>query len=439
MTWQNGLQFDSNGNLQVASVGSLLGLTPAAQTQSQVIENQALASGNSLTLATFTGGPGILTKFHFIGATGGNASGYRGLLFSFFVDGEGSPSLQFEADLWGVSQLPATSSIASTSTPMVFESDHLVLLYGKDGSNNPQIEFFFRYQVPFSSSLTITVQNQSFAATSFSAIWSGADVQYGLSSPRRLRNATLVSSNAPAQIPSAVEWQSNYTANGGYAVGNLATSGGALYQCILAISGGLTAPPSDATHWSAVNTSTNQNFNTGYTLLSLNQPCWLAHLTVSGQGPVTGGTYGSVNTNTITFLESNIAVYDGNLSPAASFPGSSPTPTYNSSGTEDFMGGAFYWGNLGDANSSITISATPYTLFNVGKNKQLRHGFAVSANTGGSAFMSANVDLLALCGGIRCGTSCLMRWEQGNAVRATSGPIAIGNTWKINPTILYYV
>lgn len=432
-----GPSFSSTNNDQLATQGYVgsslaanLGLTGATQTQSQVIENQTLNAGNSLTLASFIGGPGILTKFHFIvQSTTSNLSGTKGLLFSFFVDGESSASLQFEADLWGASQFPSVTTIPSVSTPFVYECDHLVLLLGKDGSNNIEVELIFKYPVPFGQSLTITVLNQSFASASFNQVWAAADAQMGISTPRRLRSSTLVSSNVPLQIPSAVEWNSGTT----YVTGNLTTLSGVLYQCV---TGNSNSQPPNA-NWSAVSTTVNPNFNTGYPILSVSQPCWLVHFSLSGQGPVNGGTYGSINNNSISFLESNLAVYDGNLSPIASFTGASPTPTYNSSGTEDFFGGSFYWNNVGSLLSTVTYSSTPVSPTQPGKTGQLRHGFIVS---NGNAFMAANVDLLSLTnGGIRCGTSCLLRWEEGNSARAISGPITANNTWKICPTVLYYV
>jgi len=412
-------------------VGANLGLTGATQTQSQIIENQVLTSGSTITLANFTGGPGILTKLHFILFSSGlsNPQIARGLLFSFYVDGETVPSVQFEGDLWSVSQLPTTTTVPSTTTPFVWESDHLALLYGKDGSNNFLLEGLFKYPLPFSSSLTVTVQNQSFVGVSIGQTWFGADAQMGVSTLRRLRSA-FTSCNTPAQIPSAVEWQNAQA----YVTGNLATFGGVLYQA----SAGSTGSQPPSANWTAVSTGTNPNFNTGFNLLSVNSPIWLAHLTINGQGPVNGGTYGSANSNSLSFLESNIAIFDGNLTPVASFPGASPLPTYNSSGTEDFMGGSFYWATVGDYNSVINVPSTPFSLPSLGKTKQLRHGFVVSAQ---SAFMGANVDFLALSGGgLKCGTSCLMRWEQGNLTRAGgSGPITVANTWKVNPTVLYYV
>lgn len=428
-----------------ASLVDVMGLTSASQTIcQQPVENVTLSSGNFLltnsgsqNVINIQGGPGVLTQFVLTLFSSANAFIAKGLLFTFTVDGQ---SFQFDADLWSTSQLPSNSLVPDITSPYVWECDHLICLFGKDSSNNGLVQLVFKYPIPFSSSLQLTIQNQSYTGGSYLGVWLNYAAQMGVSSPRRLQSYYL-NSNAPASIPSAVEWQSNYTANGGYLVGQLATYANQLYQCSSGISGGTSAPPSDAAHWSSVSASANPNFNTGYNIFTSTGPVWLAHLTLNGQGPVNGGTYGSINSNTLSFLESNIAIYDG-VSPAPSFPGNTPTPTFNSTGTEDFMGGSFYWATLGDFSAKvtvpITVASTPFNVLSSGKNKQLRHGFIVSAQ---SAFMGANVDLLSLHGGgIRCGTSCVLRWEQGNLTRAAgSGPITIGNTWKINPTVLYYV
>lgn len=427
------------------SLVDALGLSVGSQTLNQYpVENQSLGSGAFLTtnagsqnVINLSGGPGILTQFTltlFNTANNGNVT--KGLLFTFTIDG-GQYTLQFDGDLWSTSQFPSNSTIPDISTPFVWECDHLIALFGKDSSNDALIQLVFKYPIPFSSSLQLTIQNQSYTGGSFAGVYLNYAAQMGISSPRRLQSS-FVNANTPAQIPSAVEYASGTT----YATGNLATYQGVLYQSLTSSNQGNT-PSSSPSNWGVASTSANPNFNTGYPLLSIPQPCWLAHLTLNGQGAVTGGTYGSVGTSSLSFLESNLAVYDGNLNPLASFAGASPNSglIFNSSGTEDFMGGSFYWATIGDYTSKVTVptsvASSPFNVTSSGKNKQLRHGFVVSA---ASAFMGANVDLLSYhSGGIRCGTSCLMRWEEGNVARSQSGPILANNTWKINPTVLYYI
>ena len=408
----------------------LLGLTVATQTQCQKIEAQSLTYVGSptVTLASFTNGPGVMSRFQLITqyTSAYTANSSKALLFSIYVDGEATPSIQFDADLWGASQMLSTTP--NTSIPYVLESDYLTICQYIDSGGDFNNQFIFKYPVPFSQSLVVTMQNQAAGVSFLNLYWSAVDVQMGLYSPRRLKSQ-FTSCLSPLQIPSAVPWSGGQT----FATGNLCQYNNALYQSLTSSNTGNT-PSSSPANWAVVSATANPNFNTGYPLVSVAQPAWLAHFTLGGQGPVNGGTYGSQNANVISFLESNLAVYDGNLTPAPSFPGNSPTPSYNSSGTEDFFGGSFYFASISTPAASESIGSTPFTFRPAMKLGQLRHGYCMG---NASAFMNANVSLQALTGGIKCGTSMVLRWEGGSS--ANTGPIAAGNTWNINPTILYYV
>lgn len=341
------------GNLTSSSLASLTSATSYKTYQSASF---AANVNVPVTIANYSGGPGIISRIWFTTASLGI---YNQSYIQVYVDGESSPSLILDVGCMPgtvlVFELPAGAITGATQN----------LEFGMNTSGNQgAISWNFLYPIPFSSSVVLKYVEMS--NNTGGGLYMNVEIQQGVSSPRRLRNTGALQ---PYNV------LPTYNGATAYTQGAMVLSSGVNYVAVQATTGN--APP-NATYWTVVNTPTGSvngpQLGNGSVVLAYvpNTPVWVAGM---------GVNFASANAS---WMENSPMIFDipTNNSPAVG------TSNFQSTGFEDICGSSFYFmshmtylGGLrhpgGTTRGTATVTASPFTLQN------LNQGAITAVVTGG--------------------------------------------------------
>jgi len=337
MVFSNGVSWIPSSTGPAASLASL---SPATSTQQFATTNQSFSANTPLTLANVTSGPGVVTRIWLTQANPGQMG--QGHI-QVYVDGEAAPSLDIEIQaLIGLKLLFNLPGNAMTGGTQNFE-------YGIASSAGAS--WTLKYPIPFMSSVKVYYCNPAYASGSAGNLYAQVAVQFGINSPRRLRNVGAFSpyDNAPAY-------------NGGttYPIGAYVSSGSNNYIAIASTTGN---SPTNTNFWAvssaaSLGSVSGTNLGNGTTVLAQvqNQPLWVVGLGLTGAS------------GNATWMENAPMIYD-----VASGSPTTGTATYASSGFEDFCDSAFYFAshmcyeggvsNSGSGLARSTISPSSGTAY----------------------------------------------------------------------------
>lgn len=207
----NGVTYTFQGGLWVATGVSLAQVPPGSgqvfgpqKTIKQ--ERFTIPAASEVSIANISGGPGVLTYLFFAISNTDSPAGTDTSLIKFYVDGEVTPSIETDVD-----------GLLGTFYQPVYKSP----LIGSEGLQNSGhgLGGYIYINVPFDSSLNITVTNGSATTDAFVASIAGYALggSYNWDRYKRLHNSSIAFTNAMASVaPYAEHTLADVTGRGAY-------------------------------------------------------------------------------------------------------------------------------------------------------------------------------------------------------------------------------
>ena len=263
-----------------------------------------------MPVASITGGPGVVDHIKIISTA---SDAFRACQLVVFVDGEVTPSVNFQLSHFGLDYQSATDT-----TGHVWQNGKMVLQVLPVASGISQCQVKFGYEIPYTSRIDVYI----FQRQPIMTWWTEVAYRAGVVRPYRLKSQST-NSNGPT------------FARGG-------TTGYA------AAASTFTSPMDGATPVSlpafAANVTPAQLSNGSVDLLTV---------PAGTDGAVVAFSWGAFNPSqpNFSYMEANVALYSATQK-AAGLNGGRVQALYESTGTEDFFGSSFYFlegvGSWGD-------------------------------------------------------------------------------------------